>query len=151
KTKGGIVPAQLGEVTIEDTFQLPGHFKRITRMTVQEKELVLVFVVNNGKGWKKRGDEPAEAIAVDNDFIKRTEHPFAGFCNLTPLTEAEVRLTKLNNTKIEGREVVGVRAQSEKLGNVDFSFSLETGLLLKSSKSLPTTDPDKPAVMDSYL
>src|SRR5215471_12409499 len=31
-TKGGILPTQLGEVTMEDTFQLPGHFKRVTRM-----------------------------------------------------------------------------------------------------------------------
>src|SRR5262245_35455487 len=28
RTKGGIVPSQFGEVTLEDTFQLPGHFKR---------------------------------------------------------------------------------------------------------------------------
>src|SRR5436309_1334727 len=27
KTKGSIVPDQLGEVVVEDTFQLPGHFK----------------------------------------------------------------------------------------------------------------------------
>jgi hypothetical protein len=149
KIKMANAPAQLNEAVQEDTFQLPGHFKRISRVTAQGKELIMVFVINNGKGWKKTGDEPAEAI--DNDFTKRTEHPFAGFCNLAPLTEAEVRLTKLSNTKIDGREVAGVRAESEKLGKVDFYFSLETGLLLKSSKSLPNTGPDKLTVMESYL
>ena len=109
----------------------------------------MAFVVNHGKGWKKIGDEPAEAI--DNDFTKRTEHPFAVFCNLTLLTEAEVRLTKLKKAKVDGREVVSVRAQSEKLGIVEFYFSSETGLLLKSSKSLPSEDSDKPTIMDTYL
>lgn len=149
KPKGGILPAQIGEVTLEDTFQLPGHFKRITRVTANGKELVMAFVVNHGKGWKKRGNEPAEAI--DNEFTKRTEHPFAGFCNLTALTEAEVRLTKLKKAKVDGKEAIGVQAQSEKLGKVDFYFSSKTGLLLKTSKFLPSADPDKPTVMDTYL
>jgi hypothetical protein len=29
ETAGGIVPTEWGTVTVEDTFQLPGHFKRI--------------------------------------------------------------------------------------------------------------------------
>src|SRR5439155_21287675 len=89
KTKGGVVPAQLGEVTVEDTFQLPGHFKRVTRMNAGGKEMLLVFVINHGKGWIKRGDAPAEPI--NNNFTDKAEHPFAGFCNLAPLTEAQVR------------------------------------------------------------
>src|SRR5262245_23632070 len=75
KTKGGVVPAQFGEVTIEDTFQLPGHFKRVTRMETNGKELLMVFVINNGKGWTKKGDAPAEP--VENNFTERAEHPFA--------------------------------------------------------------------------
>lgn len=149
KSKGGIVPTSIGEVTLEDTFQLPGHFKRITRTKANGTELVMSFVVNNGKGWKKRGDEEAEPI--ENTFTNRTEHPFAGFCNLTPLTEAGVQLTKLGNEKIDARQTVGLRAKSAKLGEVDFYFDLETGLLLKSRKSLPTATPDKRAVMESFL
>lgn len=149
KSKGSIVPTQIGEVTFEDTFQLPGHFKRITRTEANGKELVMVFVINHGKGWKKRGDE--EAKPIDNTFTTRTEHPFAGFCNLAPLTEVGVQLTKLGDEKIDGRQAVGVRVKSDKLGEVDFYLGLETGLLLKSRKSLPTAAPDKQAVMESYL
>jgi hypothetical protein len=149
KTKGGFVPAQFGEVTLEDTFQLPGHFKRITRMDAGGKELVMFFVINQGKGWTKQGDGPAKPI--DNDFTKKAEHPFAGFCNLAPLTEADVRLTKLGEVKIGDRPAIGVRVQSDKLGEVDFYFSSQTGLLLKSRKSLPGADADKPAIMESFL
>jgi hypothetical protein len=149
KTKGGVVPTQLGEVTVEDTFQLPGHFKRVTRMDAGGKELLMVFVVNHGKGWTKRGDAPAEPI--DNNFTEKTEHPFAGFCNLSLLTDAGIRLTKLGVEKINGMEAMGIRAQSEKLGEVDFYFGSQSGLLLRSKKMLPGADPAKPSVMEASL
>src|SRR5262249_38020984 len=95
KTTGGVIPAQIGEATVEDTFQLPGHFKRVVRSDMDGGEAALIFVVNHGKGWKKIGDRPVEPI--DNDFTNQAEHTFAGFSNLKPLTEADVRLTKLGS------------------------------------------------------
>lgn len=149
KTKGGVVPAQFGEVIVEDTFQLPGHFKRVTHMNAGGKELLLVFVVNNGKGWTKRGDAPAEPM--DNNITEMTAHPFAGFCNLSPLTEAEVRLTKMGAEKVNGKDAINIRAQSDKLGEVDFCFGSQSGLLLKSRKTLPGADTAKPRVMEAFL
>ncbi len=148
KTKGGIIPPQLGEVTVEDTFQLPGHFKRVTLVPASGRELQTVFVVNHGKAWTKHGDAPAEP--GDNDFTEKTEHPFAGFCNLVPLTEKGIRLTKLGEKIIDGRKAMAIRVQSDKLGDVDFYFGSQTGLLLKSSKSLPA-EGEKRSVVESYL
>jgi hypothetical protein len=149
KTKGGFVPTQVGEVTVEDTFQLPGHFKRVTRMDAGGKELLTVYVINDGKGWIKKGDAPAEPI--DNKFTERTDHPFAALWNLAPLTDEEVRLTKLGAAKVNGKDAIGVRAQSNKLSDADFYFSPQTGLLLKSRRSLPGADPAKPKVMETFL
>jgi hypothetical protein len=149
KTRGGIVPDQVGEVTVEDTFQLPGHFKRVTRVDTGGKELVIVFVVNHGKSWTKKGDGPSAPI--DNDVTERPVHSFAGFCNLAPLTEAEVRLTKLGEEKIGGRQAMGVRVQSDKLGEVDFYIGSQTGLLLKLRKSLPSAEPERPTVVETFL
>ncbi len=149
KSKGDLVPAQRSEVTFEDTFQLPGHFKREIHTDVDGKELWMVFVVNHGKGWTKKGDTPAEPS--DNNFTEKTEHPFAGFCDLSILTEAEVRLTKLGMEKVSGMDSVGVRAHSEKLGEIDFHFGVQTGLLLKIKKVVPSTDSDKPRVLETYL
>jgi hypothetical protein len=149
KTKGGVVPAQLREVTLEDTFQLPGHFKRVTRADVSGNELRMIFVINKGKGWTKKGDAPAEPI--DNKFTERTEHPFGDFCNLARLTEPGVRLTKLSPEKVNGNDVLGIHAQSNWLGEVDFYFASQTGLLLKSRKWLPGADQHKPNLMESFL
>jgi hypothetical protein len=149
RTKGGVVPAEFGEVTVEDTFQLPGHFKRVTRIAAGGKVLSMVFVINHGKGWTKKGDAPAEPI--DSDFTQKTEHPFAAFGNLAPLMGKEIRLTKLGEEKVDRREAMGVRVQSDKLGEVDLYFESQTGLLLKSKKSLPASDRNKPAIIESFL
>lgn len=149
KTKGGVVPAQFGEVTVEDTFQLPGHFKRVTRMDDSGKELLMVFVVNHGKGWTKKGDAPVEQS--ENNFTEKTEHPFAGFCSMAPLADAEVRLTLLGTEKVNGKNAIGIRAQSEKLDEVDFYFGSQSGLLLRSRKLLQGDEAAKPSVMEVSL
>jgi hypothetical protein len=148
-TNGGFLPIQSDGYTIEDTFQLPGHFKRVTHFGEGPKRTTMIFVINDGKGWTKKGDGPAQP--EDNDFTKKTQHPFAEFCNLKPLTEMSVRLTKLTNEKIEGYDAMGVRAQSETLGQVDFYFAMQTGLLLKSKKSLAHQETGKSLVMESIL
>jgi hypothetical protein len=143
KTKGGVVPAQAGEVILEDTFQLPGYFKRVTHTNTGGKESLMVFVVDHGKGWSKRDDAPAEPI--DNDFTERTEHPFANFYNLVRLTDAGIRLTKLG-----AEEAIGIHVQSDKLGEVDFYFDSQTALLLKTKKTLPNPDGERPSIMEVY-
>jgi hypothetical protein len=165
KTKGGVISAQAGDAIVEDTFQLPGHFKRVAHIDARETKYVpsrkfdLIFVINDGKGWTKKGDAPAEPM--ENDFTERTEHPFAAFCNLTLLTAPKVNMTKLGTEKINGNDAIGMRAKSEILNDVDFYFASKTGLLLKTRKSLPASDAlrkllggadtDKASVLETYL
>jgi hypothetical protein len=61
------------------------------------------------------------------------------------------RLTKLDAEKVDGREALVVRAESEELGQMDLYFSKQTGLLLKLKRRLPGTDPDKPVVMETFF
>jgi hypothetical protein len=149
RTKGGIIPAQLGAATVADTFQLPGHFKRVAHIEADEKRLPMVFVINNGKGWTKDGN--AAAVPTTNNFTEQIAHPFAVFCNLAPLMEGEPRLTKLGEGLINGREALGVRLQSDKFGQVEFYFEKQTGLLLKTIKTLPAANRNKPAVLEAIL
>src|SRR5262249_15050342 len=135
KAKAGLVPGQMHEATLEDTFQLPGHFKRITRTREGERESVMVFVANDGKLWTKIGDAPAEL--GDNDFSARAEHPFADFCPLARLTERAARLTRLATEKVSGRTVIGVRVHTDELVDIDLHFDTETWLLLKINKVVP--------------
>jgi hypothetical protein len=47
--KGTIMPKLLGAVVLEDTFQLPGQFKRVNRMKADGQEHAQIWVQGGGK------------------------------------------------------------------------------------------------------
>jgi len=150
KPKATIIPGALGDVTLEDTFQLPGHFKRLTRMISGEQELVQVFVINHGKGWAKRGN--AEAQPLDNNAsTEAPAHLFLNFFNLPPLLEEQVSLTKLGAELLNGRDVLIVRAQSASLPELDCYFDQQSGLLVKTKKLLKAANLEPPTFAEALL
>jgi hypothetical protein len=87
RTRGRILPPQPGEAVVEDTFQLPGHFKRVARSGPEGNRVTMVFVLNHGKGWTRAGDAPAKPTM--NDFTTKGQHPLgairlAGFHRRRP-------------------------------------------------------------------
>jgi hypothetical protein len=146
---GGIMPAQMPETTMEDTFQLPGHFKRVTHAIFEGQDISMTFVVNHGKGWKKRGDLPAEAI--DNASSEWKEHPLAAVFSPLLSFQGDLKLSKIGEEREDGREAVVVRAQAEELGTVDLFFSKQTAYLHKSKKLAPDSDPSKPTFIVTSL
>lgn len=148
-TKGGIVPAVFGEVTVEDTFQLPAHFRRMVHAVVLGKDMKMIFVDNQGKGWTKKGDAPAEP--TEKNFTEWLEHPLAGFANLSPLMDADVRLTRLKPERIAGKDTIGLRVESARLGAVDCYFDTRTGLLTGSRKLGALPGEQKQSVMETIL
>src|SRR5690242_3124876 len=95
----------------------------------------VIFIINQGKGWIKKGDAPAEAI--DSSFTKKPEHPFANFCNMAPLAEGGKRLTKLGEETIGGRKAIGIRVHPDGLPECDFFFGKQDGLMRKAKQVLP--------------
>jgi hypothetical protein len=127
KAEGNIIPGALGNTTMEDTFQLPGHFKRVSRVTVDGKELVMVFVLNHGKGWTKAGG--GEPEPEENAFTERTEHPLSASINLLPSLNDKLRLTRLPGGTADTRGRIGIRAEGEDVAPVNLYFDAQTGLL----------------------
>ncbi|MCI0463540.1 MAG: hypothetical protein L0Z62_41920 [Gemmataceae bacterium] len=148
-TRGGIFPAEIPEATVEDTFQLPGHFKRVARVRAGGRELSMVSVVNHGKGWVKHGN--AEARAIDNKVTEETEHQFAHFCGVAGAMRPDVRLTKLGVDKVRGRTVLGVRAESDEEGQLDLYFDQQTGLLATVKKPVPGGAGVQRGFMETHL
>jgi hypothetical protein len=150
QTRISIAPTDVGDATIEDTFQFPGHLKRVVRKGKNGEDIVFVSVVNHGKVWTKFADGSA-LPSESNKSTDRTQHQFGDFCNLELLTEREAVLTKLGSELIDGKQAIGVRVESDELGTVDFHFESKTGLLLKSKKTAPDPISGRPAVMESFL
>jgi hypothetical protein len=112
---------------------------------------MLVFVINYGKGRTKKDDGPA--VAIDNDVTSKAEHLFARHCNLLPLAEpgADVQLTRAGTELVDGIETLVVRARSEQIGEIEFSFAAQSGLYVRCKQALPGTDPSKPQFNETLL
>ena len=128
KTKGSVVPGESGECVMEDTFQLPGHFKRVMRMEGGGKNLYLIFVINHGKGWTKKGDSPAEPM--DNAFTEKTEHPFAEYSRLPMIGGNDFQLLEPSGERIDAKEVIGIQVRNAGLTPFDCYFARQTGLMV---------------------
>jgi hypothetical protein len=148
KTKGDIFPGESTECVMEDTFQLPGHFKRVMRAESDGKNFSVIFVYNHRKGWTKKEDAPAEQ--VENPLPERTEHPFAEYSRLPMIGGNDFQLIEPSGERIDGKEVIGIRVRHAGLNPFDCYFARQTGLMLKFTNTVPGSNPDKASTLYSY-
>ena len=138
-----------GDCVTEETFQLPGQFKRVVVGKEGAVDHSLVFVLDKGKWWSKKDQAPAERLEVV--VPEKTEHQFAEVTRVPQVAENGQQLIEPHGLQIDGHAVIGVRVRRGELDPVDCFFSTETGLMLEIRKTVPGDDPDKPAVITTHL
>jgi hypothetical protein len=122
-------PGEEGEFTVEDTFQLPEHFKRVETRTGEKLPFTVAFTVERGKKKFKRGDGKPES---DADWLPARTHELADFCSPAGLLGSGMKATATGKKKLDGEEVLGVRIGPGKFGYADLYFARKTGLLVRS-------------------
>jgi hypothetical protein len=143
------VAAQGADVVFDDLFQLPGHFKRIMRVRKGGMDSITVWVINNGKGWQRRGD--AEATDFSSDLSNTAQHQIADLFNVAPLLEEGVKLSVVGDEKLDGQPAIVVRAESENLGQVEYAFDAESALPVRCCKRARHPATEQEADMVTYL
>ena len=137
-----------GDITLEDTFQLPGYSKRIMRVASNGQVFRTVWVIKDGKGWQKSGDE--EATEIVNDTTKRERPPLGDFVNLSDLQDSNTTLTVMGEEDVNGRPAVVVKCES-KGGEAVTYFDKETALLVRVRKFGPHPVTGKEMDLEAYL
>lgn len=131
---------------MEDTFELPGHFKRTARVKADAKELSYVFVLNHRNGWARYGDGRLRTM-TDNPSTDRERHLFTVFFDLTQVQAASPNLAVLSR---ETDKVI-VRQTIDKENYVDYFFDKARGLLVKLAKPHPLkAGSNVETVLDDY-
>ena len=148
RTTGSSLPIGMSEGLVEETFQLPGQFKRVVSGKEGVVEHTLVFVLDQGQWWMKMDRAPAQLIDVA--VPEKTEHQFADLTRIPPVAEKDLQLIPPGRL-IDGHAVIGVRMRRGELDPVECYFSTETGLMLEIRKTIPSDDPDKPAVITTHF
>jgi hypothetical protein len=113
------------------------------KMTADGSEFSYTQVMNNGKGW-------LSINGVTQDLDRQTlednrEWRHAGeFENLRGFDTPGVKLSPLGETRIDGKDAVGVRVSSPGFRDVNLYFHKTNGLLLK--RSMRGRDPERPKI-----
>jgi hypothetical protein len=97
QASGGFAPPGFGEAVLEDTFDLPGHFKRVIRAKMGMEEITIITVHNDGKGWVIREGKCAVIVlqplrlsdsAEPVESLQRTETAIPVLCDMKVLRAA---------------------------------------------------------------
>jgi hypothetical protein len=130
KTNIRMEPFADTDIIMEDTFQLPGQFKRVMHARGQGKPFSMTWVLSDGKGWLRRGDDASQPF--ESDQSEQLEHPLSRFCNVGYLLDPELRLSVIGDENVWGSSTVVLRAESPKSRSGELSINKATALLAKS-------------------
>ena len=115
--------------------QLPNQFKNVMRCSILGMETSIVQVLNGEQAWMTINGETRpipEALRAEMEQTKYAEQVL----RLVPLIEDKAyRLSLLDEIKLEGQPVVGVRVQSKGHNDIDLYFDQKTGLLTKTQRT----------------
>jgi hypothetical protein len=152
KMKGTFKVPGVGDFKFDqdDTFQLPGKFRRETRLEVMGKMLRLTYVFNGAQGWLLRGDgelkmlDPKAAAALE-------DHPALSFTRLVDLRDPMAKITLLPETKIDGRDAVGIKVEIGTANPDELYFDKTSGLLIKRKRRAVDPLTGKEGLIDTFL
>lgn len=131
-TSAGIFPATLGSVTVTESFEFPGSFKRSFVAESPEGEIDFTFTINEQGGWMTSPGKPT--MEISRSFADRERHTFADIANVAHLRANVSQLSIVDRFDVDGKPAVHLRLESEELGRGEFFVDLRSGLLVKTSK-----------------
>jgi len=124
----------MGGVTIdlETWFQFPNQFKNVIGAEINGMNVTIVQVFDGKKFWISVQGKVMEL--KDDKIIKESKETIdlEKLSLLVGLTGKDIELSALGETKINGKEAIGVRASSRGHRDINFHFDKKTFLLLKS-------------------
>jgi hypothetical protein len=122
---------------VEEYFQFPGRFKRLSEVGEGARRRTVTFVSNGDQGWEFQADGTARQIPeVAVASLLRSEHPFADFYNLSRLRAANFHLSVRGEEQVAGRAVVVLHSNNDFGNPVDYAFDRATALLVRSTRHL---------------
>jgi hypothetical protein len=122
------------KATWEETFDLPGRYRRVIEGSENGRTFHREFIVNGAEGWI-RLQEAVQAFPV-REPLPLEQHWHAVLLQLVLLKNKDTRLTLLGEEQREGRAQVGIRAVSPR-GEGHLFFDQATWLLARARRPMP--------------
>jgi len=127
-----VPPYSDAPVVIEDFFQLPGRFKRVTVVGEGKEQKTTTRLITDEQGWEYLEDGSCRLVpGVALESALFPEHAFFYFCNLARLRDPGVSL-----------EVV-LHAEADGANPMDYYFDTVTALLVRLVRHVPQPKGDE--------
>lgn len=141
------------DISVEDTYQLPKQFKKVTKGKLNGKAFELTWAVIDGgdKWWQREGDGPAKFMD-DTREIETLYRPFLVLEQLVfAVRDKNANLKSMGETKIGKKTHVVVRMTPPTGTATDLFFDKETWLLAKTEHLRKLPGAEKETLQETYL
>ena len=117
--------------TIDVSTESPDKSKAVIDVDINNMKFTIINILNGKKGWNnimgmtKAMDDKELAEAQEQAHVEEV-------ASLVPLKDKRYKLSPLGETKVEGRDAVGVQVTTKGRRDVNLFFDKKTHLLVKS-------------------
>lgn len=133
EVNGEFLPGIKGDVTVEDTFDLPGKLKRVVRGSENGKSFRQVTVINGDEGWLQRDQDEPMPLPIVNPGAGH--FPSANLDGLVSFNSGQFQLSIGEDPEFASRaHCIEAKVGSQVVGS-NF-FDKTTHLLVGSKKTL---------------
>jgi len=139
KFKAGVVKmkgkVEVGGMSIEFTstasVQNPDKLKVETDVEVMGNKFTFVQIVNGDKGWIKLADKVTD---MDKDKVAEAAEQLHAtrVAGLAALSDKAFKLSPMGESKVNGKDAIGVQVSHKDRRDVNLFFDKTSGLLVKS-------------------
>jgi hypothetical protein len=133
QNKGKMKLPGVGEVefTQEVSYMLPDKFKESLSIEINNQKITVTTIVN---GDKVSIDAGGNEVPINDDIkkaLKEAQEMMKAARLTSLLSDKDVKLSLVGESKVEGKAVMGVHIESKGKKEFNMFFSRETGLLAK--------------------
>jgi hypothetical protein len=132
KMKGKVEVAGMAiEFTTTASVQMPDKMQVETNIDFMGNKVTFLQILNGDKGWIKFADKVME---MDKDQVAEAAEQFHAMrvASLAALSDKAFKLSPMGETKVNGKNAVGVQVSHKDRRDVNLFFDKETGLMVKA-------------------
>jgi len=120
----------------ETTVQLPGQFKNVMKLTLDDRPHVLVQVLNGDQAWVTLDGQPQKVEAAALAEMRETMQLDRAVRLVPLLTDPTFQLEAAGEAKVGDRVAAVLRVTAKGRKELRMFFDRETGLLVKTEHKL---------------
>jgi hypothetical protein len=126
----GISPARTTRASLYG--QVPGQFRLESERFENGRVTLFIKIINGDKGWTSEGGRIRPMTKDEMTEVKQTFYFKHLDATLLPLRDKEVRISRMGESKVEGRAVVGLKVSRKGMPDAQLYFDKQSMLLVKS-------------------